>query len=116
MAGGVDDMRVADHDRDMAAPENEIAAARAFIPKRPPERGFLHIRIARAIGAGGLKRDLDQTGAVNALRRAPTPDIRGSAKALGRRHPIRLGFVLRGDLAGMDPFAARDARKTVLLI
>src|SRR5579871_3574702 len=66
------------HDRDMAFPEDEIAALQ--VPclvriERAAELGLLHVAVARAGSAGGLQRKLHQARAVDAEAALAAPKI-----------------------------------------
>src|SRR5699024_7293218 len=70
MPGRVSDAALVDHYGDVAAPEDQVAAAKRRVGlQRVAETGRLHVRIARTVMAARLARHLHQPGAIDARRR-----------------------------------------------
>src|SRR6476660_6955212 len=83
-------VRITD-DRDVPLPEDQVAALqllRLCRVKRPPEAILLHVAVARAAGAGGVQRNLDEAGAIDAERALAAPEIGRADKAFGDRDEI----------------------------
>ena len=95
MRVGVNDRVGIAHDRDMAVPEDQIAALQFFrfrCIQRTAEAILLHVAVAWAAGAGGIQRDLDQTGAIDAEAALAAPQIGRADEPLG--HGDEIVFVV----------------------
>src|SRR5690242_5853899 len=89
------------HDRDMSLPEDQIAALQFLYLGRtqpPPEAILLHVAVARAAGAGGVQRYLDDAGAIDAERALATPEIGRADEAFGDRDEILFHRVEAADM------------------
>ena len=96
MGVGMNDGVGVAHDRDMAFPEDQIAALqflRFRRVQRPAEAVLLHVAVARAAGAGGIQRDLDQAGAIDSKAALAAPQIGRADKTFGHRDEIVLILV-----------------------
>src|SRR5690349_7847138 len=85
MGVGVHDSVAIPHDRDVAFPENQVAALQLLHlggTQCPAETVLLHIAVARAAGAGGVERYLDEAGAIDAERALAAPEIWRAGEAL----------------------------------
>src|SRR6266849_1182592 len=78
-------------DRDMALPENQVAALQ--LPglgrrQHPAETVLLHVAVTRTAGACGVQRYLDQAGTIDAKTALAAPQIGRAGEALGDRDEI----------------------------
>ena len=111
---GVQQRRAIAHDRDMALPEDQIAAARCSIVDRRAERLLLHVAVARAGDAAGLQRDLHQAGAVDAVVGLAAPEIGRAEETFRDRDEVLLDMIERREVARRQIAGQRD-RETILL-
>ena len=91
MRVGVNDGVGIARDRDMAFPEDQVAALQSPGFRRvqhPAEAVVLHVAVARAAGAGGVQRYLHQAGAIDAKTALAAPQIGRADKTLGDRDEI----------------------------
>ena len=89
------------HDRDMAFPEDQVAALQVLhfrCAQRSAEAVLLHVAVARAAGAGGVQRHLDEAGAIDAEAALAAPEIGRAGKSFGDRHEIILHDVEAADM------------------
>src|SRR5579863_970356 len=80
-------------DRDMALPENQVAALQLSGLRRiqrAAEAVLLHVAVARAAGAGGIQGDLHQPGAIDAEAALAAPQIGRAGELFGDRDEIAL--------------------------
>jgi len=89
---GVNDGIVVACDRHMAFPENQVAALEFFrlsLIQRPAKAILLHVAVARAAGARGIQRDLDEAGTIDPKTAFAAPQIGRAGELLGYRDEVR---------------------------
>ena len=79
-----------------------------------PRPSLLHVAVARAAGAGGVQRYLDQAGAIDAKTALAAPQIGRAGKALGDRDEILRHGVDAAEMRPRQiPALARDGEGAV---
>ena len=91
------------HDRDMALPEDQVAALQSsgiHRIQRTDKPVALHVAVARAAGARGVQRYLHEAGAIDTKTALAAPQIGRADQSFGHRDKIRrhpsIGKMLRG--------------------
>src|SRR5665213_27036 len=115
---GVNDRVGIARDRDVAFPENQVAAlqlAPLLGIDIPAETVLLHVAVARAAGARGVQCDLHKTRTIDSKTALAAPQIRRPDEAFGDLDKILLEEIEVAEMASRHiPAFAGDGERAVL--